>query len=291
MNVLIIGASGLVGGNCLKHFSEQAKVRVIGTYFSYQTGELSYFDTLNPENPENFDVDAFSPDVVVHCGALTHVDYCEANVEESYEKTVRSTINVIALCKKFNAKMVFISTDYVFDGEDGPYDEEAAVNPLGVYAKHKLDAERTVLKELPESIVIRITNVYGDEERKKNFVIRIIDQILEGQKLTLKLPVDQYATPVNAWDVARAIFLLITDSKSGIYNINSTDFVNRVELVEIILARFPEAEYEMEQLSTAELNQPAARPLMGGLINDKFMGEYPDFHFSTVNDYLDKFAN
>lgn len=291
MNVLIIGASGLVGGNCLKHFSEQPDVNAIGTYFSYKTGELDYFDTLNPDNPDNFDIEAFNPDAIVHCGALTHVDYCEDHVEESHDKTVKSTLNVIELCKKTSAKMVFISTDYVFDGENGPYDEDAPVNPLGVYAKHKLEAERAVLKDLPESIVIRITNVYGDEERKKNFVIRIVDQILEGKKLTLKLPVDQYATPVNAWDVARAIFLLITDNKSGIYNINSTDFVNRVELVKIILARFPDAEYEMEQLSTAELNQPAPRPLMGGLKNDKFLGEYPDFQFSTVDEYLNKFTS
>ena len=291
MNVLIIGAPGLVGGNCLSHFSEQDDLDVTGTYFSYMTGELSFYDTLDSDNPKNFDVESLRPDTIVHCGALTHVDYCEDHEDESYEKTVKSTLNVIDLCKKFGAKMVFISTDYVFDGESGPYDEEAAVNPLGVYAKHKLEAEQAVLRELPNSIVIRITNVYGDEERKKNFVIRIVDQILEGKKLTLKLPVDQYATPVNAWDVARAIFLLVSDNKSGIYNINSSDYVNRVELVEIILARFPDADYEMEQLSTAELSQAAPRPLKGGLKNDKFLVEYPDFHFSTVNDYLDKFAS
>ena len=288
---MIIGASGLVGGNCLRHFSEQTNINVVGTYFSYQTGELSYFDTLNPDNPENFDIEAFSPDAIIHCGALTHVDYCEDHVNESYEKTVKSTLNVIELCQKTSARMVFISTDYVFDGENGPYDEEAEVNPLGVYAKHKLEAERAVLKELPESIVIRITNVYGDEERKKNFVIRIVDQILEGKKLTLKLPVDQYATPVNASDVARAVFLLLSDNKSGIYNLNSSDYVNRVELVEIILARFPEAEYDMEELSTADLQQAALRPLKGGLLNHKFLNEYPEFRFSNVDEYLNKFAS
>ena len=291
MNILIIGASGLVGGNCLRHFSDQEDVEVIGTYFSYMTGDLSFYDTLDSSNPKNFDVEGFGPDVVVHCGALTHVDYCEDNIDESYQKTVASTLSVIELCQKTSAKMVFISTDYVFDGKNGPYDESAETNPLGVYAKHKLEAEEAVLKDVPGSIVLRITNVYGDEERKKNFVIRIVDQILEGRKLTLKLPVDQYATPVNAWDVARAIFLLISDKKIGIYNLSSTDFVNRVELVEIILSRFPDAEYDMEKLSTAELQQPAPRPLMGGLKNDKFLNEYPDFEFSTVDEYLNKFAS
>ena len=113
--------------------------------------------------------------------------------------------------------------------------------------------------------------------------------ILNNEKLVLRLPVDQYATPVNAHDVARAITELLLAGKEGLYNISSSDFLNRVELVQKILNRFPEAVYDMFELSTEELNQPAPRPLKGGLKNNKFLAEFPMFEFSTVDDYLDKF--
>lgn len=290
MKILVIGGSGLVGSNCLSHFASQQGVEVMGTYFSYKTADTHYFDTLNIDNPENADIESFGPDVIMHCGALTHVDKCEAEVEESYDRTVRSTLNVIELCKRYDARMLYVSTDYVFDGKEGPYDENAQVNPLSVYGRHKLEAEQAVVSDVPGSVVIRITNVYGDEERNKNFVTRIADACVKGLPLELKLPVDQYATPVNAADVAKALFLLARDGKSGIYNIASHDFLNRVELVEKVLSFFPNNKITFQSVTTAELGQPAARPLMGGLRTDKFMDEYPDFVFSTVNDYLNKFA-
>ncbi len=287
MKVFISGASGLVGGNCLKHFKEQGW-NVVGSYFSFETDETVFYDTLMPDHPMNFDVVDFKPDVIVHCGALTHVDYCETHEEESYEKTVISTKNLIEVAKECGAKMVYLSTDYVFDGKDGPYTEDGPLNPLGVYARHKLEAEQMVLRELPNSLVMRVTNVYGDELRGKNFVARIVDQCRNKQKLTLKLPVDQYATPSVAWDIARAMFLLLRDGKTGIYHIGGSEYLNRVELAQIILKYFPDAEYEMIPMTTEELKQPALRPLKGGFINKKFMSEYPDFVFSTVDDYMKK---
>ncbi len=287
MKVFIAGASGLVGSNCMKHFSEQGW-EVIGSYFSYEVPGTVFYNTLEPGDKNNFDVAGFKPDVIVHCGALTHVDYCETHEEESYQKTVQSTKNLIELAKQCNARFVYISTDYVFDGVHGPYREDDAVNPLSVYARHKLEGEQAALNELKDTLVLRVTNVYGDEARGKNFIARIIDQCLNNQKLTLKLPYDQYATPANAWDIARAMFVLLRDNKKGIYHIASTDYVNRVELALRVLKYFPNAEYDLIPISTAEMNQPAARPLIGGFVKMKFSNEYPEFMFSNVDDYLKK---
>lgn len=287
MKIFIIGASGLVGSNCYNYFKQQG-FDCVGTHFSYQAKNTFYFDTLNLENENNVDIYKFMPDVILHCGALTHVDYCEQNEAESYEKTVTSTKNIIELSKKLNAKLVFISTDYIFDGENGPYDEEAKPNALSIYGKHKLEAERTVITDNPNNLVLRITNVYGDEERGKNFVSRIIEQIKDDKKLTLKLPIDQFATPINAHDIARCLYLLLKDNKNGIYNIASTDYMNRVQLALTILKYFPNAEYDLIPMTTTALNAPAPRPLQGGLKNKKFMEAYPDFCFSTVDDYVSK---
>lgn len=285
MKVFIVGASGLVGSNCMQYFAAQGW-DVKGSYFSYATEGTVFYNTLEPQHPENFEIKAWQPDVLVHCGALTHVDYCESNIEESYQKTVQSTINIIALAKESNARLVYISTDYVFDGKDGPYTEEAAINPLSVYARHKLEAEQLALAEVSNTLVLRVTNIYGHEARGKNFVSRIVQQCQEGQKLILKLPYDQFASPTNAMDIARAMFVLLRDAKSGIYHIGSTDYMNRVALALRVLQYFPKAEYDLIPLSTAELNQPAARPLLGGFVTAKFSKEYPDFLFSNIDDFL-----
>jgi dTDP-4-dehydrorhamnose reductase len=285
MKVFIVGASGLVGSNCMQHFAGQGW-EVKGSYFSYAAGGTVFYNTLEPQHPENYDIAAWQPDIIVHCGALTHVDYCETNIEESYQKTVQSTINIIALAKHCNARLVYLSTDYVFDGKEGPYTEDAPLNPLSVYAIHKLEAEQRALAEVNHTLVLRVTNIYGNEERGKNFVSRIVAQCREGQKLTLKLPYDQFASPTNAMDIARAMFLLLRDGKSGIYHIGGTDYMNRVALALRVLQYFPDAEYDLIPLSTAELNQPAARPLLGGFVTAKFSKEYPEFLFSNVDDFL-----
>jgi len=285
MKVFIVGASGLVGSNCQKHFTEMGW-DVKGSYFSYATDDTVFYNTLDTAHPDNFDVAGFAPDVIVHCGALTHVDYCETHPEESYEKTVQSTINVIALAKQCNAKLVYISTDYVFDGVEGPYREDDAVHPISVYAEHKLEAEQKALADIDNTLVLRVTNVYGNEARGKNFIARIIDQCKNKQKLTLKLPYDQYASPANAWDIARAMYVLLNDSKTGIYHIGSTDYLNRVELALRVLQYFPGAEYDMIPMSTAALNQSAARPLLGGFVKMKFSNEYPEFLFGNVDTYM-----
>jgi dTDP-4-dehydrorhamnose reductase len=285
MKILIIGASGLVGGNCLRYLSTQNH-DCIGTYFSYPAKDTVYYDTLNIENPDNFDLDSFVPEVIIHCGALTHVDYCEQHPEESERLTVQSTQNVIEIARKFSSNLIFISTDYIFDGENGPYDEEAIANPISVYGRHKWEAEELIKKSNLHHIILRITNVYGDEERGKNFVARIVEQAIKGQHLTLKLPVDQYATPINAHDIARAINLLLKDDQQGIYNIASTDYMNRVQLALRILKYFPKATYDLIPLSTQEMNPPAARPLQGGLKSNKFLSQFPDFLFSTVDEYV-----
>jgi dTDP-4-dehydrorhamnose reductase len=289
-NILILGASGLVGSNCLRQWQDHAGGKdswnVVGTYFSYAAEGTVYYDTLNPENPQNFDVKAFKPDWIVHCGALTHVDYCEEHPDESYRQTVQSTRNAIALAKQLGARMVYISTDYVFDGQDGPYSEDDAVHPLSVYARHKLEAEEAVRTEVPGSLVVRITNVYGTEERNKNFVSRLAERMIAGEEFELRLPYDQYATPVNACDVARALELLMADGKHGVYHIAGTDLMNRCQLAARIQRYFPQGKMRIVPTATAQLKQPAARPLMGGLLAEKFLAEYPDFRFSNVDDFL-----
>lgn len=285
MKIFVSGASGLVGGNCLKWFRARGW-DVVGSHLSYSTPDTVYFNTLVPGDSGNFDLVAFAPDVIVHCGALTHVDYCEQHPEESYEKTVQSTLNLIEQARTCGAKLVLLSTDYVFDGKEGPYKESDAVHPLSVYGKHKLEAENEVISSGIPYLILRVTNVYGNELRNKNFIARIIEQCSNGQHLTLKLPYDQFASPTNALDIARAMYELLLQRKTGIYHICSSDFMNRVELALKVIGYFPGASYSLEAVATEQLAQPAARPLNGGFVKQKFVKEFPEFTFTSVDNYL-----
>lgn len=286
MKIFVIGGSGLVGGNCLDYFDTLNGVEAIGTHMGYPTDRTVYFNTLEPEHADNYDLDQFKPDVIIHCGALTWVDYCEQNPEESYLKTVQSTEEAVKLCEKYGARLIYTSTDYVFDGHNGPYREEDPVNPLNKYGQHKLEAEQLVLDRVPNSLVLRITNVYGNELRGKNFVSRLVSQIQSGELAELKLPFDQYATPANAYDIARMAYQLVADNKSGVYHVASTDFLNRYHLALKVVRHFGAKNVTLTPIDTPSLNQPALRPLVGGFVGLKFASEYPDFAFTGIDDYL-----
>ncbi|CAF1130282.1 unnamed protein product [Rotaria sordida] len=287
MKVFVIGGSGLVGSHCLTYFREKGW-KVEGSHCNYATDRTSYYNTLEPQNKNNFDVISFRPDVIVHCAALTNVDYCETHEEESYQHTFKSTEHVCELSMICGARMVYISTDYVFNGDHGPYNENDIPNPINIYGKHKLLSEQLVINSIIDSLVIRVTNVYGDEARAKNFVARIIKQCQDNkQPFCLKLPYDQFATPINAYDIARAMFCLISDKKKGIYHLSSTDYMNRVELAKKILSYLNNDQFiNVEPVDSSTLKQIAKRPLLAGLLKVKFTNEYPTFVFNSVDNYL-----
>lgn len=285
MKTLIIGASGLVGSNCLKHFKQQ-NWDTIGTYFSYQAENTVFYDTLNPTNEENFNINEFQPEAMIHCGALTFVDYCETNEEESFQKTVQSTIHLVEKAKEVNAKFIYISTDYVFDGEAGPYKEDATPNPLSVYGRHKLEAENIVKNSGLDYIILRVAKVFGHEERQKNFVARMCATIEEKGELTWNGFTDQHTTAINAMDIAKVAHLLLRDGKSGIYHLGYGEYFNAYEMVLKIGNQYPDATKNVKPITKADFKQDADRPPLGGLSNEKILSEYPDFQFSTIEDYI-----
>lgn len=285
MKILIVGASGLVGSHCLHYFNEM-KITAIGTHLNYKTENTFFFNPLD-ENCFNFceEMD-FKPEVIIHCGALTNVDYCEEHENESYMLTVRSTEVLVDFCNKNGIKLVYISTDYVFDGIDGPYKEDEEASPVNVYGKHKLEAEMLV-RSLSEFLIVRITNVYGEEERSKNFVANLLHVIKSETNKTFNLPFDQFATPIYARDIAKMIYVLIIDNKVGIYNLASTDYYNRFQLAEKVKSYFTEVNFlVLNPISTKSLQQKAIRPLNGGLLNNKFSKEYPKFIYTNIDTFI-----
>ena len=289
MKVLVVGASGLVGSHCFRYLKEK-NLEVIATYRNHQVASTFFFDTSLDNCFDFLNEIEFQPDIIIHCAALTNVDYCEDNHEESYDLTVRSTEKIAFYCKKNKIKLVYLSTDYVFDGLGGPYLETETTNPINVYGKHKMEAEK-IVQELENYIIARITNVYGEEDRSKNFIAHLISVINSGVDKTFKLPFDQFATPIYAGDVAKMIYLLMLEKKYGIYNLSSTDYYSRYQLAKKIKSLYNSSRLKLEPVSTNILNQRARRPLNGGLLNIKFSNEFPNFEYTNIDNYILKIIN
>ncbi|GGH65539.1 dTDP-4-dehydrorhamnose reductase [Filimonas zeae] len=282
MNILIIGGSGLVGGNLYRELQKQPFVqKLLATHISFPVPETVFLDPLVNMSPE---ISAAPWDVIVHTGALTHVDRCEQDKELSYALTVQSTLNLLQLAATSNALFVYLGTDYIFNGENGPYAEDDAVDPLSVYGLHKLEAE-TAVRQYKRHLVARITNVYGAEVRNKNFIAAMLQRLKQEERPEVKAPYDQYATPVNAADIARALVLLIRDGAEGVYHLGGTDYVSRTQLLQRINVYYNNR-IHIQAVSTAALGQAAKRPLRGGLLSGRFMAAYPHFTFTNIDDYL-----
>lgn len=289
MKILIVGASGLVGGNIYQYLIDKTNWQITGTYNNYK---IEPFINLNASDTSEWPeyISNTQWDVIIHTGALTHVDRCEEEPQLSELLTVKSTQNLSELAKANGSKLIYLSTDYVFDGTLGPYTEVDIPNPLNVYGNHKLQAENIIINTLSNFLILRITNVYGDEVRNKNFLSRTVEQLKSNSISRIKAPNDQFATPINALDVAKSIYLLICDHKSGIYHISSTDLMNRVQFLQKINLYF-DNKLIIESVETSCLNQLAKRPLLGGLLARKFVIEYPDFSFTNLDDYLKKISS
>lgn len=281
MNYLIIGASGLVGGNLYNYLKNLGEDIVIGTFNTFQKKNLIHLDTGLPVEDWNQKILNFNPGAVVFCGGLIHVEKCEEDEKSSFERNILAFQNTLSYCRIKKSKLVYMSTDYVFDGENGPYSEDAIKNPLSIYGKHKSEAEEILIKSKLQYLILRITNVYGNEIQNKNF----INQLINNPDRKFKIPDWQYSTPVNAFDVARAIKLLLNDGKSGIYHLSSTDFLSRVDLVRLF-NEYSNKKIDFEIFDESMNFQLAKRPKFGGLINFKFKSEYPEFKFSNLSSFL-----
>lgn len=162
------------------------------------------------------------------------------------------------------ANFVFFSTDYVFDGRDGPYDEGADIAPLDVYGQHKREVEEHVLDA--GCTVVRTTTVFGTElPPGKNFVLRLVARLRAGEPPTI--PSDQFATPTWSDDLARAS--VAVGSKRGIWHAAGSDLMARDEFARLVARTFGCDVSLVRPVLTEELAQPARRPLRAGLRTEK----------------------
>ncbi len=261
MKSLVIGAKGFVGSYILKIIGE--KHDVVGTSTNdkdFEKLDLSQFNDASKK------LKKINQDIIYLAAGITNLDYIEKYPDKCRKVNVLGTENIVNYCSENNCKLIFFSSDSVFDGESGPYSEDDVPNPNCEYGKQKLEAEN-IVKKLKDFAIIRTSSVYGWDKKNLNFVSRLIHN-LRG-KNDFKAPVDQFYTPTYVMDLAYAALKLSEEKFNGIYNISGPDFINRHEIALDACKIFGLKKELVVPVKSADLNQTAKRPKKGGLINKK----------------------
>ena len=210
------------------------------------------------------------PDIIVHLAAMTNVDGCELNPDQAYEVNVRGTVNLL---NHFNGKFVLLSTDYVFDGNEGPYSENDTVNPKNVYGKTKLEAERKVREFSADWLILRTNVVWNiGGKYKASFVDWLVEELDEGNQV--RIVTDQWNNPTHTEDLGSVINELLKYDASGLYHYGSAEVLNRYDFARLIANIYNLDENLIEPITTQELNQLAKRPLKSGLKTNKIERDF-----------------
>ncbi len=216
-------------------------------------------------------VDAFGPQVIVNAAAYTDVDGNEREPERARRINTQGVEQLLTAGKKVGAKMIQISTDYVFDGLAGPYLESDETGPLSVYGRTKLEAERRVL-DGNGHLVIRANVLFGpDRDAPASFVGWVVRAMQEGEAITVVD--DQVNNPTLTTHLAEAVGVAIKKGATGLFHYGGLEFATRIEFARKIARHFNLTTEGIAPITTAQLGQTAPRPLRSGLVCSKMKME------------------
>ena len=255
--ILITGGSGLLGSNIAKLATSKFEVYAIYNQNKISMNNVNFFQ-INLTKKEQFDkINKINPDVIVHCAALTNVDYCEEHPEEAYSHNVLVSCNIAEVAKKTGAFLIHISTDCVFDGMKGDYKEEEETNPVNVYGKTKLKAEQEILSIHPSSCVVR-TNIYGWNKRNKFSLAEwMINKLSNNEELPALR--DIYFSPILVNDLIELLFKLKDKKYKGIINIVGSESCSKLEFACKIAEVFGFDKNKIKSIGISDLELKAPR--------------------------------
>lgn len=281
--ILVTGSNGLLGQKLVQALMNDASVELIAT----SKGEnrmkkivgFRYipFDITDKEEVLQLFTEV-RPDVVINTAAMTNVDACEVDQKACRKINVDAVQYMVDALEKlqtneYRPHFIHLSTDFVFDGEAGPYREEDKPNPLSYYAQSKFDSEVIVQKSKLKWAIARTIIVYGvaEEMSRTNIVLWAKNALEKGDPLTIVD--DQYRMPTLAEDLAQGCILIAKKEAEGIFHLSGKDFMNIVELVQRVARFFGLNPDLVKPIKTSSLNQAAKRPPRTGFVLDKSITE------------------
>ncbi|WP_315078303.1 dTDP-4-dehydrorhamnose reductase [uncultured Clostridium sp.] len=246
--ILVTGANGQLGYDVIKELKKR-NIECIGT-------TRKELDITNYNEVSQY-IEGLKPECVIHCAAYTAVDKAEDEEEICTKVNVYGTENIAKVCKIINAKMIYISSDYVFDGTgDKPHEIDETPNPVSVYGRSKYKGELEVKKHLEKYFIVRTSWVFG--ANGNNFVKTMLK--LGKEKESLNVVCDQIGSPTYTADLAVLLCDMAVSEKYGIYHATNQGFCSWAEFAEEIM-KLANLKCKINYILTSEYKTKAIRPL------------------------------
>ncbi len=285
--ILITGGNGLLG-MALRILLSKNNFKVIATGLGDDRllNHKHIYNRLDVSKEQDcFDVlKVYSPDIIINAAAITDVDYCEKNQEKCLNINANSVNNFLSFCKKNNKKFIHLSTDFLFDGKLGPYDENVENKPINYYGYSKMMAEKNIIHaKLPNFSIVRTCLVYGYKKDSDNILMWVKRKLDKGGGLNIVD--DQFRTPTLVSDLAQAILQIIKQDITGVYNISGEEYLSIFDFVCNIVKGFGFNESIINRCKSKDINQKAQRPKKSGLLIEKAKRDF-DFLPTKLDVFL-----
>jgi len=269
--ILVIGSNGMLGQRITEFYNRSDKVELMCVSAEENSfiPEIQYkqLDILQKDQVKQVILNFF-PDVIINTAAFTNVDKSETERETAWKINVGGVENIALYSWTIDAHLIHFSTDYVFDGKNGPYTEDDKPNPIGYYGRTKLASENSIRVSGTRYTIVRSNVLYGPSKYgRPDFVKWVVNSLQNGEKI--RIVTDQIGNPTYIDDLVDAVNKIVEFKKEGIFNIGGREMISRFDFTLRIAKYFSLNEKLIVPILTKELNQPAARPLKSGLITIK----------------------
>jgi dTDP-4-dehydrorhamnose reductase len=269
--VLITGANGLLGQKLCQNFSPSYPVVAIDLHPQsfIPSPDITYhsLDITDREKIFSF-VRNHHPDLIVNAAANTDVDGCEMHPKEARAVNVEAVETLVEICRKQKIRLFHLSTDYVFDGENGPYAEDDPPHPVSYYGKTKLESEKAIRSSGIDFLIVRTNVLYGwGNKVKPNFLLWLLEKLSGGEKI--EIVTDQLNNPTLADNLSACLLEMAEKNLTGIFHVGGAEYLSRYDFALKVADNFNFEKSLISPVQTALLAQPAQRPRRGGLKIEK----------------------
>lgn len=293
MRVLITGSNGLLGTKLLERLLAEPGVEPLGASraacANRYLGDFPFWqvDVADTSRVEHLFQEA-QPEIILHTAAMTDVDGCERDPEGAWRLNVEAARLVAEAAARHGARLVHLSTEYVFDGREGPYAEDDPPNPISVYGRTKYQGELAVRAAAPDAAVARTTVLFGYAPHvRPNFATWLVARLRSGEPA--RVVTDQVGSPTLADNLAEMVWALGRDRGArGVFNTVGATVMDRFSFARVLAEVFGLEARLIEPTDTPSLRQPAPRPLRGGLKMERFCTRYPDVPVLTTRAALER---
>jgi dTDP-4-dehydrorhamnose reductase len=272
--VLITGSNGLLGQKLIKDFQPHYKVIACDlhpeSFFNFPNLSYENLDITN-RRQLGFQITFYHPEVIINAAAYTDVDGCEIHKDKAWTINVGGVKNLVNFCKEQEVKLIQLSTDYIFNGENGPYSEEDPPDPVNFYGETKLESEKIIKESGVDFLVIRTNVLYGfGKNVKPNFFIWLLEKLSQNEKI--QIVTDQFNNPTLADNLSLGILEMVKKNISETYHIAGSEYLSRYDFAIKVANKFNFDKNNILPTKTELLQQKAKRPYKGGLKIDKAEG-------------------